>query len=108
MHKEWAMTKSAAISVRVDERLKEELEKVAKQEGRSLASLVERRLSMQLQPPKWTLRDVQPLNWKSKGPLVALPVAEGWPTAVLQAEHAEALGKQLLAAAQLARKLPPA
>jgi hypothetical protein len=37
---------------------------------------------------------------------VALPIAEGWPSAVLSAEHAEALGEQLISLAQIAREMP--
>jgi hypothetical protein len=101
------MVKDAAISVRVDEELKGALETQANQEGRSLASYVSRVLRLHLLPPQWILKDPQPLNWKSKGPLISLSVAEGWPGAVFPADRAESLGKQLIAAAQMARKLPP-
>lgn len=101
------MVKDAAISVRVDEELKSALEQQANQDGRSLAAYVGRVLALHLQPPHWMMKDPQPLNWKRKGPLVSLAIAEGWPSAVFPADRAESLGKQLIAAAQIARKMPP-
>lgn len=101
------MVKDAAISVRIDESLKRQLQRDADNDGRSLASYVERIMELHSRMPVWTLKDVQPVHWKKHGPRVALPIAEGWPTATLTAEHAEALGKQLIKAAEIARKLPP-
>ena len=100
------MVKDAAISVRVDEGLKEHLEKQAQDEGRSLAAYVERVLQLHTQLPRWRLKELQPLNSKAHGPRVVLPIAEGWPVAQLTAEHAESLGKQLISLAQVARKMP--
>ena len=102
------VVKTAAISVRVPPHLKEAIEQQATADGRSLASYVERVLTLHGQPPAWILRDVQPINRKKRGPAVNIPIAEGWPGALLDANHAEALGKQLIAAAQIAKKLPPA
>jgi hypothetical protein len=102
------MAKTAAIAVRIPPHLKEAIQQQAEADGRSLASYVERVLTLHGQPPVWILRDVQPINRKKSGPAVNLPIAEGWPTALLDASRAEALGKQLIAAAQIAKKLPPA
>lgn len=100
------MVKDAAISVRVDEALKEHLENQARDEGRSLAAYVERVLQVHTTLPRWRLDEPQALNSKKRGAQVALPIAEGWPLATLSAEHAERLGKQLISLAQAARKLP--
>lgn len=102
------MTKEAAISVRVDARLKAFLEQKAREEGRTLAAYVDRILQLLPQPPSWILRDAQPINRREGGPTVVLLIAEGWPSALMSADRAEALGKQLIGAAQLARKIPPA
>ena len=102
------MTKDAAISVRVDARLKAFLEQKAREEGRTLAAYVARILQLHYQPPSWILRDAQPNNRREEGPTIVLPIAEGWPAAKMSADRAEALGKQLIGAAQLARKIPPA
>ncbi|MGA7384167.1 MAG: hypothetical protein WBW81_05595 [Methylocella sp.] len=101
------MTKDAAISVRVDARFKAFLEQKAREEGRTLAAYVDRILQLLLQPPNWVLRDAQPINRRQGGPTVVLPIAEGWPSAGMSADQAEALGNQLIGAAQLARKIPP-
>jgi predicted DNA-binding protein len=100
--------RSAAISVRVAPNLKESLEATAKREGRSLASYVERLLTRHEMMPEWILRDANPSNRAERGPHVSLSIAEGWPTASLPADHAEALGRQLIRAAEIARGLPPA
>ena len=100
--------KSAAISVRVEPRLKGALEKEAKKEGRTLAAYVERVLALHQSLPNWILRDAQPFNRRDGGAFVSLPIAEGWPTAVMAADHAERLGEQLIASARLAKKIPPA
>jgi hypothetical protein len=102
------MTKDAAISVRIDARLKAFLEQKAREEGRTLAAYVHRILQLLHQLPSWILRDAQPINRREGGPSVVLLIAEGWPSAVMSADRAEALGKQLIGAAQLARKIPPA
>lgn len=102
------MTKDAAISVRVDARLKAFLEQKAREEGRTLAAYVDRILQLLLQPPSWIMRDAQPINRREGGPSVVLRIAEGWPSYGMSADRAEALGKQLIGAAQLARKIPPA
>jgi hypothetical protein len=100
--------KSAAISVRVAPELKESVEATAAREGRTLASYVERILARHEALPQWTLRDASPTHRAEHGPRVTLAVAEGWPAAVMTADHAEALGKQLIRAAEIARDLPPA
>ena len=56
--------------------------------------------------PEWLLNDPQPHNLKDRGPVVSLPIAKGMPTAMLSASHAMSLGRQLLEAAQVARRLP--
>jgi hypothetical protein len=100
--------KTAAISVRVNSDLKAAIEAAAKRDGRSLASYVERVLTLHEMPPQWGLRDANPMHRSEKGPGVALSIAEGWPTAVIPADHAEALGRQLIEAARIAKSLPPA
>jgi hypothetical protein len=102
------MAKTAAIAVRIPPHLKEAIQQQAAADGRSMASYVERVLALHGQPPVWILRDAQPIKRRKGEPAVSLPVAEGWPAAVLDAARAEALGKQLIAAAAIARKLPPA
>ena len=98
--------KDAAISVRVQADLKAHLENRAQEDGRTLASYVARILSHHDQVPKWILVDPDPRNLRKIGPCVNLRIAEGWPTPLLTADQAEALGKQLVAAAQVARKIP--
>jgi hypothetical protein len=102
------MAKTAALSVRVDPELKAALEKQAAKDGRALASYVERILVLHQLPPVWLLRDAQPLHRKRGGASVSLSIAEGWPAAIMSASNAKALGEQLIRAAQLAEKLPPA
>jgi hypothetical protein len=102
------MAKTAALSVRIDPALKSALEKHAVKDGRTLASYVERVLALHHQPPAWLLRDAQPIHRKPGGPRVSLSVAEGWPAAIVSVSTAKALGEQLIRAAQLAEKLPPA
>ena len=101
------MSKTAAISVRVEPAVKAELEKSARADGRALGAYVERILVLHHLMPRWTLRDPQPIHRKGDGPRVALSVAEGSPTAVIAADDAEALGHQLIQAAKIARGLPP-
>jgi hypothetical protein len=100
--------KTAAISVRVSSDLKAEIEAAAKRDARSLASYVERVLTLYQMLPQWQLRDANPLHRKESGPSVSLSVAEGWPLAVISADHAEALGRQLIEAARIGKSLPPA
>lgn len=102
------MAKTAAISIRVEPAFKEALEEEARKDGRTLASYVERVLALHHQMPAWKLRDCQPINRRKGGARVALPIAEGWPVAELTAAHAEALGEQLIGAAKIANKIPPA
>lgn len=102
------MTKDAAISIRVDAGFKAFLEQKAREEGRTLAAYVDRILQLLLQPPNWSLRDARPINRREGGPTVVLSVAEGWPSASIRADQAEALGNQLIRVAQLAREIPPA
>jgi hypothetical protein len=102
------MLKDAAISVRVQADFKSFLEQKAREEGRALASYVARILQLHFLAPNWILKDPQPINRKKGGPSVLLGVAEGWPSSGLTADQAEALGKQLISVAQLARKIPPA
>jgi hypothetical protein len=102
------VTKDAAISVRVDAGFKAFLEQKAREEGRTLAAYVDRVLQLLLQPPNWILRDAQPINRREGGPTVVLLIAEGWPSALVSADQAEALGNRLIRAAQLAREIPPA
>jgi hypothetical protein len=103
------MVKNAMVSIRVAPEVKERLEKAAMLDGRSVASYVERLLdSLHQSLPRWILRDCYPIHRNDIGPRVVLSIAVGMPTAMLTADHAEALGKQLIAAAQMAEKLPPA
>jgi hypothetical protein len=102
------MAKTAALSIRIKPKLKGQLEDQAKKEGRSLASYVERVLEIHTAPPKLILRDCQSFNRKETGPRVHLPLAEGWPGALITPEHAEALAKQLIQAAKQSRAMPPA
>jgi hypothetical protein len=57
--------------------------------------------------PQWRLRDCVPVNRVKHGPRVILPTMVGSPLAELTADHAEALAKELVEAAQKARRMPP-
>jgi hypothetical protein len=50
--------------------------------------------------PKWILGNCRPLHRKEIGPRVVLSIAAGMPTAMLTADHAEALGTELIEAAR--------
>jgi hypothetical protein len=100
--------KTAAISVRITSELKAGLEAEAKRDGRSLASYVERVLTLHQMLPQWLLRDANPTHREETGPRVTLPIAEGWPAASMAADQAEVLGRQLIEAARIAKSLPPA
>jgi len=106
--KEYKMAKSEALSIRIDPALKEKIERDAEKDGRSISSHVERILDLHTKLPQWILRDCQPQHRRLGKPHVVLPIAEGWPSAVLSADHAERLGEQLIGVAKLARKTPPA
>ena len=97
------MIKEAALSLRIDGDLKEALQQQADAQGRSLASYVERALMVHGKIPLWTFDDPQPRHAKKEGPRVVLSVATGWPSAMLTAEHAERLGRELIGAAERAR-----
>jgi predicted DNA-binding protein len=110
IREERQLPKTAAISLRVEPTLKARLEQFATKDGRPLAAYIERHLEMLAmsdEPPTYTLRDAQPRHHEGKGPIVTLHIADGWPVAVVTADHAERLGRQLIGAAQLARSLPP-
>ena len=57
--------------------------------------------------PQWLLQDCKPINREKIGARVFLPIAEGSPGAMLTADHAEDLGKQLIEAAKKARQMAP-
>lgn len=101
------MVKDAAISIRVESELKARLEAAASADGMTLATFVERALDQRAQRgglPTWML--IYPeVNVSAKtGTTIKLPVAEGWPLALLPVEHAEMLGKQLLQAVAAAKR----
>jgi len=116
------MVKTAALALRIDPKLKTQLETEAEREGRSLASYVERILetyhdllraskenassSKDARPPRWKLLDPRPHNFRKSGARVSLQIAEGMPLALLSADHAAELGKQLTECAKLAPKMP--
>jgi hypothetical protein len=101
------MIKDASLSLRIDGKLKEDLQQHAAAQGRTLASYIERALMVHGKIPFWMFEDPQPLHRKKGSPRVALSVAVGWPSAELTADHAERLGKELIKAAEIARKMPP-
>ena len=101
------MARTAAISIRVEADLKRALEKLAQDDRRSLASYAERILEVHSSMPKWKLKDPQPHYSSGKGPQVALPIADGWPIALLSPDRAEQLGKDLVEQARISRKLRP-
>jgi hypothetical protein len=102
------VTRTAALSVRIEPQFKQMLEERAKEERRTLAAYIERVLELHHAQPAWTLRDPQPVHGEKRGPRVLLRAAEGWPSAMLLPEEAEALGRQLIHAAGVARGMPPA
>jgi hypothetical protein len=91
----------------VDSALKARLEAAAAAEGMTLAAFVERTLEVHSRGgslPTWML--IYPeVNVSAKtGTTIKLPVANGWPLALLPIEHAEMLGKQLLQAVGVAKR----
>jgi hypothetical protein len=102
------MAKTAALAIRIDPKLKSMLEREAKKDGRSVASYVEHVLTQYRPsgPPKWILRDPQPHNFEKRGVAVSLAIAEGWPLAVMPADHAADLGKQLIECSKIAAQMP--
>src|SRR5262245_14505 len=102
------MAKTAMIALRIEPKLKTQIEKAAKADHRPASSFVERVLQMYFDRPKLILSDPQPHHREDGGPAVTLRIAEGWPVAGITAEHAEKLGAQLIEAARMSRRMTPA
>jgi hypothetical protein len=104
-----SMVKGAAISIRVEPALKARLEKEAAKAGTTLAAYVERALEVHAQPPKLELSDPEVVHGSKAGTRIKLNVATGWPVALLTPDHAERLGKQLLTAVDVTKRIavPP-
>ena len=102
------MPETAAISIRVDPNLKKKVEARAKQDGRSLASLVKRMLTMMVsdKPPQYVL-EPRPHNSKLGGPGVFMRIAEGMPGVFMSATAARLLAERLVRDAEAAKHLPP-
>jgi len=101
------MVKDAAISIRVEPGLKTRLEAAASAEGVTLAAFAERVLEVHSRGgrlPTWQLIYPEVNHSAKSGTTIKLPVANGWPLALLPLEHAEMLGKQLLQAVAVAKR----
>jgi hypothetical protein len=101
------MVKGAAISMRVEPELKARLEAAAAAEGLTLAAFAERVLEIHSRGgrlPTWMLIYPEVNHSARDGTTIKLPVANGWPLALLPLEHAEMLGKQLLQAVAVAKR----
>jgi Ribbon-helix-helix protein, copG family len=104
---EMKVVKDAAISIRVEQALKERLDAAAAAEGMTLAAFVERALEVHSHGgrlPTWMLIYPEVNHSAKTGTTIKLPVANGWPLALLPIEHAEMLGKQLLQAVDVAKR----
>jgi hypothetical protein len=99
------MVKDAAISMRVEPSLKARLEAAASESGMTLAAFAERALEVHSRGPVWSLIYPEVFHSERFGTTIKLQVAEGWPVALLTAEHAERLGKQLLAAVAVTKRI---
>jgi len=101
------LVKDAAISMRVEPELKARLEAAAAAEGISLAGFAERVLEVHSRGgslPTWMLIYPEVNHSAKTGTTIKLPVANGWPLALLPIEHAEMLGRQLLQAVDIAKR----
>jgi hypothetical protein len=99
------MVKDAAISLRVEPSLKARLEAAASESGMTLAAFAERALEVHSRGPVWSLIYPEVFHSERVGTTIKLQVAEGWPVALLTPEHAEQLGRQLLTAVAVAKRI---
>jgi hypothetical protein len=99
------MVKGAAISMRVDPALKAQLEAAAAQAGTTMAAFAERALEVHSRTPIWSLIYPEVFHSERVGTAIKLQVAEGWPVALLTPDHAEHLGKQLLKAVAVTKRI---
>ena len=100
------MVKTAALSIRVSPELKEMLDQRAAEEGVSVAAFAERALRVHAEQPAWKLADPEIYFSPARGAQVKLPVAVGWPVALVTLDHAEALGKELIKITEAGKSLP--
>jgi hypothetical protein len=99
------MVKGAAISMRIEPSLKARLEAAASDAGMTLAAFAERALEVHSKGPTWSLIYPEVFHSERVGTTIKLQVAEGWPVALLNPEHAEQLGKQLLKAVAVVKRI---
>jgi hypothetical protein len=99
------MVKDAAISVRVEPSLKENLEQEAARQRMTLAGYVEQVLTVHSQPPLWALDGPEVTHTKKSGASIKLEVAAGWPVALITPAHAEKLAMELLDCVAAAKRL---
>ena len=99
------MARDAAISVRVEPSLKKRLESEATKSKTTLASFALRTLEVHSRAPTWSLIDPEVVHSVRTGTSIKLSIAEGWPDALINPDHAEHLTAQLLEAVKVSRKM---
>jgi hypothetical protein len=102
------MAKASSISVRIDPELKARLEQMAAETKMTVAAFAERSLDLHSRGgklPTWMLIYPEIQHSERNGTTISLPIANGWPMALLPIDHAEMLGNQLLAAVKAAKRL---
>ena len=99
------MVKNAALSIRVAPELKKRLEDKADESGITAARYAEKALDFYSGPPKFTFNEIEVVHGAKSGTRIKLNVADGMPLALLTPARAEEIGKQLIEAVQVAKKM---